>query len=624
MIAQAIRFSGVGILGTLCHVLVAFAASAMLPVTALVANFVGFSAAVALSYVGHARFTFDVAANHSAHLPRFAASALVGLLVSSLITLIVHDIYGGPFWAALGLTAITVPPVTFVVLKLWVFAPDKREHSRTWIGVVLSAAVAISVLALFWNRIISHDVVWYLIATRRWLDGAALYTDIVEINPPLNFYLTVPPVWLAEATGLSPTNAQYVVFCALLFLCLSWCWAIVSKSRLLTLSRQIGFLLLLAFALIVPAYANLVQRDHIMLLFVLPWLFGHMLPDGAQCKTHVIGRALFAAIGICLKPHFVVMPLFVTLWEMQRDRAWRPAFSASNWTFFACGIAYIAFTGAVHPEYFRDIVPLGRAVYGAYGFDAYQILWCLGTIPLFIAISLLLARKGVQALGLFASAAAAGLASYLLQWTGFIYQAIPFVALSSIALAWVIVNSSMASGLKSAFPALSAAFTLMVIAQFYLSHGTYDNRIAVALAKEIPDSRSVASVSTYVHVGPSVAMEADALWASRYPALWLVPGAVNGLMDGDCADEPDRCAKLTAIANASRTATMDDLATFAPDAIIFDSRPGYIRDPSFTWQGYMAQEPRYAAFMRGYEIRRTLGYFEIWVRKPDRMETPSR
>ena len=39
-----------------------------------------------------------------------------------------------------------------------------------------------------WGQTINHDTAWYLYATRAWLDGAQLYVDIVEVNPPLSFY----------------------------------------------------------------------------------------------------------------------------------------------------------------------------------------------------------------------------------------------------------------------------------------------------------------------------------------------------------------------------------------------------------------------------------------------------
>ena len=68
-----------------------------------------------------------------------------------------------------------------------------------------------------------HDVAWYLYATGRLLDGATLYRDIIDLNPPLIFYLTTPAVWIARGLEYSsiPVFKVYVLLIAIFsfFLC---------------------------------------------------------------------------------------------------------------------------------------------------------------------------------------------------------------------------------------------------------------------------------------------------------------------------------------------------------------------------------------------------------------------
>jgi hypothetical protein len=47
------------------------------------------------------------------------------------------------------------------------------------------------------------DIAFLLYAAERVLDGARLYVDIVEINPPLIVALNLPAVLLARAIGVS-------------------------------------------------------------------------------------------------------------------------------------------------------------------------------------------------------------------------------------------------------------------------------------------------------------------------------------------------------------------------------------------------------------------------------------
>jgi hypothetical protein len=65
----------------------------------------------------------------------------------------------------------------------------------------LAAALAALGLALIATGYINHDVAWYYYAAGRVLDGARLYVDIVDPNPPLVYYLDVPAVWAARRLG---------------------------------------------------------------------------------------------------------------------------------------------------------------------------------------------------------------------------------------------------------------------------------------------------------------------------------------------------------------------------------------------------------------------------------------
>lgn len=129
MLAQISRFAGVGLIATLTHVCAALVAQGGFGAPAQLANFIGFCCAVALSYFGHAHFTFGVTDAPGTRLPRFVTVSLLGLAVSSGITFIVHTQMGFAFPVAMALVAVTVPAMTFVGAKLWAFAVLRRNAS---------------------------------------------------------------------------------------------------------------------------------------------------------------------------------------------------------------------------------------------------------------------------------------------------------------------------------------------------------------------------------------------------------------------------------------------------------------------------------------------------------------
>ena len=75
------------------------------------------------------------------------------------------------------------------------------------VAATIHAIAPISVLT-FWlfrssSHLLSHDVAWFLFGSERMVDGASLYRDVIDVNPPLVFYLGVPAAWLQHALGWS-------------------------------------------------------------------------------------------------------------------------------------------------------------------------------------------------------------------------------------------------------------------------------------------------------------------------------------------------------------------------------------------------------------------------------------
>lgn len=121
MLAQLLRFAGVGGLATGVHVLVALFAQASLPVSAQGANLAGFTAAVLLSYIGHARFTFAVATQSAAQFLRFCFLSALGLATSSATVWLITTQLGQSFMVAMVAVAVMVPAASYLAMRFWVF-----------------------------------------------------------------------------------------------------------------------------------------------------------------------------------------------------------------------------------------------------------------------------------------------------------------------------------------------------------------------------------------------------------------------------------------------------------------------------------------------------------------------
>ncbi|WP_347310155.1 hypothetical protein [Defluviimonas sp. SAOS-178_SWC] len=490
-------------------------------------------------------------------------------------------------------------------------AADGRQIS----GALLSLLISMALMAVLWDRPINHDTAWYLLATREWLAGERLYIDIYEVNPPLNFYLTIPAILLADLTGMSETNAQYAVTCFLTGASLLWCTRLLVARNDLSSARRTMFVLGLGTAMVLPALGDIAQREHVLVIVAMPWAIGLLPGTISDGWRPAALRGAVAGLGICLKPFFLLFPIAATLWAMARSRSLSPTLSAGNIAMFGVGLTYVAAVWLLHPEYFRDIIPTARLVYGAIGASDEVVYMMLAVtaapfVPLMLALSV--ARTYPPGTWLFFMLALAGLGSYLVQWTGFAYHLVPFKAFGMAAGFWILIHTTRFTPIL-----IAALIALLTTGYVAISRGTYGVPIIAELAEDLatlPHQESLFVASTFVHAGPPLALSLGARWVSRYPHNWLTPGALKALAETDCARAPDRCAQYRAITDRNRDDNLADILAAHPDLIVIDKRKGYMTDPDFSWHDYYDANPDWARILRSYRQIRDTESFDVWSR----------
>lgn len=487
-------------------------------------------------------------------------------------------------------------------------AADDVSDARAgrFVGLAISAVLALVLLSLFWNRPITDDVAWYLMGTRDWLNGAVLFRDIVEPNPPLNFYFTVPAILIADLLGVSDTNGQYILTALMIFGSLVWCGAIIRNDLGHTPARQALLLTGIGVAMVVPALDSIGQREQSLVILMMPWLLGQLGASPPGVRTEV-PRALVAALGVCLKPHFILYPIAVTLVRMARERSLKPILSPANLTFLAVGLAYVGYVAAVHPAYLFEIVPIASHVYGAYKTDAGMLVAAVYPRVLLLLVLVFFALRGGEVRSLPAVLGAvilAALVCFAVQGTGFPYHLIPVSVFGMVLCALVLVQARHFTPVVAAAAIAFVGFGLLGMRQGFPKHPAVEHLAAVA--EEVGEFDSFISLSSSLFAGPPIAMATGAEWVSRYPANWLVPGAIEELGRADCAAEADRCATLNAIAARNRSDNIADMVRTEPDLLIVDLDSSFFPAPKFDWLAFMDKDPAWADVFGNYrEVART-------------------
>jgi hypothetical protein len=335
-----------------------------------------------------------------------------------------------------------------------------------------------------WLQLVSvlhHDPAWLIHGTEVFLDGGQLYQDVFEVNPPLVFYLTVPPVWFARRFGLFDINVFTVYVFLLTAISLAIVWRLLRRDATLPLVVRNGFLLAAGYVLIVYPAERFGQREHLMIVLSLPYL---MLlgarARGVRCATHVaIGIGAFGALGLALKPYFLVVPAVAEFYLMVRAakygfrRVLRPETLAVASVVLLYGMTIVAFT----PTYLTTIVPFAVAVYGAgYGASLSVVLGQPQTLllPIIVLLHLIIRRmqRAPEIGDILALGACAFFAIFVIQMKGWRYHLYPVDAMLFLLLADMVLWGLADDAPLRKVPVLSAAITglLVLMAAFRTRH----------------------------------------------------------------------------------------------------------------------------------------------------------
>ena len=127
LLVQGLKFGTVGGLATAVHLSLFVLCIELAGMQPFWANFPAFAVALVIGFAGHLRWTFphqDRTGTNSWPLPfvKFAATAVFGLLLNSLIVFGIVDTFGLGYGYAMTLMATVTPGAVFTLSKFWAFA----------------------------------------------------------------------------------------------------------------------------------------------------------------------------------------------------------------------------------------------------------------------------------------------------------------------------------------------------------------------------------------------------------------------------------------------------------------------------------------------------------------------
>lgn len=229
---------------------------------------------------------------------------------------------------------------------------------------------------------IGADTGIYLNLAKKISRGGKYYYDFFESNFPLSFYFYYLQYQLAQLLHISPITLSEIVINSLVLASIFWSAKILKKTTISDNKAHYN-LMIVSFFLSFFLRPNALQvgefgtKTSLLLIALYPYLAFSFERKNLLTTKELICRGCLMGLMPCIKPHYLILILFVELkcFFQKKTAKNSPLHSAhlDKFVMLLIGTAYLFLMLKFTPEFFEFIVPMWPKTYLAY--DDYHIFF---------------------------------------------------------------------------------------------------------------------------------------------------------------------------------------------------------------------------------------------------------
>jgi len=442
----------------------------------------------------------------------------------------------------------------------------------------LLGLAAIVALVLLYDTPITHDVVWQFWVARQITNGAVLYRDIWEINPPLWFWSAVPIHHVAGWGQIPPLRLLVAVIVG------TGALSALLTGHLAGLTSPVARLamMLLIFWLVVvmPIY-DFGQREQLALICALPYaaLIARRSTGAVVATALAVVVGAMAAYGFALKHYFAAIPIMLEIWLIVRNRSQWRAIRPEVCVLAASALIYGLAVFAFAPGFFSHSVPMVHTAYHGYESSwkmmflrPWFVIWAFAT-AFFLTFGGAFGRKASPLVSTVLIVAAGFAFAYFLQRKGWLYHSVPVTGAFALALG---VRLGMAD-LRRPIPLVIGPMMLALPLLMPLLTGQYFNWFRAEIdpiLATVPKGSPVYIATADPMWGWPTIEDHGLIWPSRLSAFWMIPAIAHAEIIGP------NPAPLRLLAKQIRDEVAFEIRCSSPQLIFFERRKNYVFQPA--------------------------------------------
>ena len=507
---------------------------------------------------------------------------------------------------------------------------EKRNNIFFTILLFLCCGIA---FFLQGNIFIHGDVSYLLYVTQLLLSGGQYGKTFFETNPPMIFYLYMPPLLLAKLTTINLVLSFRIYIFLLIFLTIKICYHFLQTllGKSLTFYNMMGMLI---FVLLFLPANQFGQREHFFLIFLLPYLFlaALRLSDKEIQPSLAVLIGLAAGASFCMKPFFLIPCVLLEsyfIWMRQHCLGW---IRIESMLIVGVLLLYLLTTYLFYPGYFHIILPLvyqfyfpGIATPWFYLFSNFFTLFCLSALVCYFVFQssikhIILGRVLVLAL-------LGTILTFMVTRTDWFYHTIPALAMACLVISFFLGEffSTLTDYSNNLF--FQRIIFLLVVQVFFISVPLINTYFLLHETIKKKQNGILTNIMHYMNTAPgkhSVACFSanttgdcfplvyytHSLYGSRYPFFWWIRGFVK--LSNDVALAPKLVLKKRYLLNT----VAFDLNYFQPRWVLIETKAlkVYFGD-QFSLIDFFSQNANFLQAWQPYHLLMIQGDYQVYERK---------